>query len=43
MTKYIAAAYLSALIIFTGCAGKAENKETEKAIASVKSLRKTLN
>ena len=43
ITKYTAAAYLSALIIFTGCAGKQENKEAEKSYCISKELKKILN
>lgn len=42
MNPYIAAAYLSALVIFTGCAEKVENKETEKAYCISKELKQEI-
>jgi cobalt-zinc-cadmium efflux system membrane fusion protein len=42
-TRYIAVIYLSALVAFTGCAGKKKIKKLKKVIASVKNLRKISN
>ncbi|WP_278377771.1 efflux RND transporter periplasmic adaptor subunit [Chryseobacterium arthrosphaerae] len=39
-TRYIAAIYLSALVAFTGCAGKKENEEADKGYCISKELKK---
>lgn len=41
-TRYIAVVYLSALVAFTGCAGKKENKEAEKGYCISKELKKDI-
>lgn len=41
-TRYIAAIYLSALVAFTGCAGKKENEEADKGYCISKELKKDI-